>query len=246
MAADDGPGRDPISRFHHYDLYALAAVAQPVVARDVRPDEVVHHAGLELPIEETNQLEGDPVSGVARDQVPLRPERPADRRVGRAPLDPDAVAAVAKGLQPIEVRPDPTARDLVPPGPWGAGARDEDAVRRLNAIVHPAVRVESAARFAAALAADPSAVVVYDVPLLLEARAEDPWQLVVVAHAPVGLRRERLVSLRGMSPADADARIASQVDDERRLAIADVVIDTSGSMAQTLSQVDALWERLAG
>lgn len=123
---------------------------------------------------------------------------------------------------------------------------DEDAVRRLNAIVHPAVRVESAARFAAALAADPSAVVVYDVPLLLEARAEDPWELVVVAHAPVELRRERLVSRRGMSPADADARIASQVDDERRLAIADVVIDTSGSMAQTLSQVDALWERLAG
>lgn len=123
---------------------------------------------------------------------------------------------------------------------------DEDAVRRLNAIVHPAVRVESAARFAAALAADPDAVVVYDVPLLLEARAEDPWELVVVAHAPVELRRERLVSLRGMSPADADARIASQVDDERRLAIADVVIDTSGSMAQTLSQVDALWERLAG
>ena len=123
---------------------------------------------------------------------------------------------------------------------------DEDAVRRLNAIVHPAVRVESAARFAAAQAADPSAVVVYDVPLLLEARAEDPWELVVVAYAPVELRRERLVSLRGMSPADADARIASQVDDERRLAIADVVIDTSGSMAQTLSQVDALWERLAG
>lgn len=123
---------------------------------------------------------------------------------------------------------------------------DEDAVRRLNAIVHPAVRVESAARFAAAQAADPSAVVVYDVPLLLEARAEDPWELVVVAYAPVELRRERLVSLRGMSPADADARIASQVDDERRLAIADVVIDTSGSMAQTLSQVDALWERVAG
>ncbi|MDT0178725.1 dephospho-CoA kinase [Microbacterium sp. ARD31] len=123
---------------------------------------------------------------------------------------------------------------------------DEDAVRRLNAIVHPAVRVESAARFEAAQAADPSAVVVYDVPLLLEARAEDPWELVVVAYAPVELRRERLVSLRGMSPADADARIASQVDDERRLAIADVVIDTSGSMAQTLSQVDALWERVAG
>ncbi|MCM3696436.1 dephospho-CoA kinase [Microbacterium oleivorans] len=121
---------------------------------------------------------------------------------------------------------------------------DEDAVRTLNAIVHPAVRAESAARFAAAHAADPGAIVVYDVPLLLEARAEDPWELVVVAHAPVELRRERLVSLRGMSPADADARIASQVDDGRRLAIADVVIDTTGSMEETVAQVDALWERL--
>lgn len=122
---------------------------------------------------------------------------------------------------------------------------DEDAVRRLNAIVHPAVRVESAARFAAARAADPDGVVVYDVPLLLEARAEDPWELVVVAHAPVALRRERLISLRGMSPADADARIASQVDDERRLAIADVVIDTSGSVDETLAQVDELWRRVS-
>lgn len=123
---------------------------------------------------------------------------------------------------------------------------DEDAVRRLNAIVHPAVRVESAARFAAAHAADPDAVVVYDVPLLLEARAEDPWESVVVAHAPVDLRRERLITLRGMSPAEADARIASQVDDERRLAIADVVVDTSGTMAETLAQVDDLWQRLTG
>lgn len=121
---------------------------------------------------------------------------------------------------------------------------DEDAVRRLNAIVHPAVRAESARRFAAALARDPEAVVVYDVPLLLEARAEDPWELVVVAHAPAAQRRERLIELRGMTPGDADARIASQVDDDRRLRIADVVIDTSGDIADTIAQTDALWDRL--
>ncbi len=121
---------------------------------------------------------------------------------------------------------------------------DEAAVRRLNAIVHPAVRAESARRFAAALARDPEAVVVYDVPLLLEARAEDPWELVVVAHAPAVQRRERLIELRGMTPGDADARIASQVDDDRRLCIADVVIDTSGDIADTISQTDALWDRL--
>lgn len=122
---------------------------------------------------------------------------------------------------------------------------DPDAVARLNAIVHPAVREESARRFRAALDADPRAVVVYDVPLLLEARAEDPWELVVVAHAPAALRRDRLISLRGMTEADADARLAAQVDDARRLAVADIVIDTAGSIEETLAQTDDLWTRLS-
>ncbi|KRA23123.1 dephospho-CoA kinase [Microbacterium sp. Root61] len=121
---------------------------------------------------------------------------------------------------------------------------DPDAVRRLNAIVHPAVRTESTRRMQEALAADPAAVVVYDVPLLVEARASDPWQLIIVAHAPAEVRLERLVSLRGMTAEDATARIASQVSDEARLAIADVVIDTAGTMDDTLRQVDALWSEL--
>ncbi|WP_214466844.1 dephospho-CoA kinase [Microbacterium flavescens] len=121
---------------------------------------------------------------------------------------------------------------------------DDAAVKRLNAIVHPAVRAESARRFGEALDADPSAVVVYDVPLLVEARVDDPWDLVVVAHAPADLRRTRLVELRGMTDADAAARIASQVPDEARLAIADVVVDTTGSLDDTRRQVDDLWAAL--
>ncbi|TDN93121.1 dephospho-CoA kinase [Microbacterium sp. BK668] len=121
---------------------------------------------------------------------------------------------------------------------------DEAAVKRLNAIVHPAVRLESARRFAAAFAADPDAVVVYDVPLLVEARVDDPWDLIVVAHAPAGVRADRLVALRGLTEQDAAARIASQVPDDARLAVADVVIDTSGSIDDTLRQADDLWERL--
>jgi dephospho-CoA kinase len=121
---------------------------------------------------------------------------------------------------------------------------DADAVARLNAIVHPAVRDESARRFAAAFAADPDAIVVYDVPLLAEARLGDPWELIVVAHAPADLRRARLVELRGLSEADASARIASQVSDEERLSIADVVIDTADTMDETLRQVDELWATL--
>ncbi|WP_375384502.1 dephospho-CoA kinase [uncultured Microbacterium sp.] len=121
---------------------------------------------------------------------------------------------------------------------------DAGAIGRLNAIVHPAVRIESQRRITAALAADPAGVVVYDVPLLVEARADDPWELIVVAHAPAEVRARRLVEIRGMTEADAAARIASQASDDARLAIADVVIDTSGDIDQTIRQVDELWVSL--
>ncbi len=129
----------------------------------------------------------------------------------------------------------------------GLGSRvfgDADAIARLNRIVHPAVRAESQRRFDEAFAADPDAVVVYDVPLLVEARVDDPWELIVVAHAPADVRLRRLVDLRGMSETDAAARVASQVDDSARLAVADVVIDTAGTIDDTLRQVDELWAQL--
>lgn len=121
---------------------------------------------------------------------------------------------------------------------------DSARLAALNAIVHPAVRAESERRFGEALRADPGAVVVYDVPLLVETRADDPWDLVVVASAPADVRARRLVELRGMTPSDARARMAAQVDDAVRLGIADVVIDTAGTIGDTLRQTDALWERL--
>lgn len=133
---------------------------------------------------------------------------------------------------------------------------DDAALASLNAIVHPAVRAESKRRFDEALAADPDAVVVYDVPLLVEARADepllvearadDPWDLIVIAHAPADVRLERLRMDRGMTEADARARIAAQVGDDVRLRIADVVIDTTGTIDETLAQADALWERVSG
>ncbi|MFT4156334.1 MAG: dephospho-CoA kinase [Microbacterium sp.] len=121
---------------------------------------------------------------------------------------------------------------------------DAERLSVLNSIVHPAVRAESQRRFDQAFAEDPNAVVVYDVPLLVEARVDDPWDLVVVAHAPASERLRRLVTLRGMAEQEARARIDAQVSDERRLEIADIVIDTSGSLESTLEQVDALWDRL--
>jgi dephospho-CoA kinase len=123
---------------------------------------------------------------------------------------------------------------------------DPALLNQLNAIVHPAVREESARRFEEALAHDPDAVVVYDVPLLVEARVDDPWDLIVVAHAPASVRHQRLVEVRGMDERAAQDRIDAQVSDDRRLAIADVVIDTSATLERTLEQTDALWERISG
>ncbi|MFS0894023.1 dephospho-CoA kinase [Microbacterium sp. 179-I 3D3 NHS] len=126
------------------------------------------------------------------------------------------------------------------------GARvfgDATLLGRLNAIVHPAVREESQRRFEEALA-DPQAVVVYDVPLLVEARVDDPWDMIVVAHAPASERLRRLVELRGMDARAAQERIDAQVSDDQRLAIADVVIDTASDIAETHAQTDALWERI--
>lgn len=123
---------------------------------------------------------------------------------------------------------------------------EPEELAALNAIVHPAVRVESQRRMREAVEADADAVVVYDVPLLVEARADDPWELIVVADAPAEQRIRRMVELRGMDEEEARRRIRSQVPDDRRRAIADVLIDTSGTLDDTLRQTDALWERLRG
>ncbi|MFD5600552.1 dephospho-CoA kinase [Leucobacter sp. NPDC058333] len=122
---------------------------------------------------------------------------------------------------------------------------DAAALADLNAIVHPEVRRLFAERVAAVTAADPEAIVVYEVPLLVETAARDEaWDLVVVAEADEDTRVERMVRLRGMTEADARQRIARQASDAARRAIADVVIDTSGSESDTLAQVDRLWKRL--
>lgn len=158
----------------------------------------------------------------------------------QAPGSP-VLEAIAEEFGEAMVRPDGSLdRSALGAHVFG----DAERVARLNAIVHPAVGEESRRRFDAAFAADPAAVVVYDVPLLAEARAGDDWDLVVVAQAPQDVRIRRMVELRGMTPEDALARVASQASDARRLALADVVIDTAGSIEETIAQTDALWERL--
>ncbi|GAA4624197.1 dephospho-CoA kinase [Cellulomonas oligotrophica] len=122
---------------------------------------------------------------------------------------------------------------------------DPAARARLDAIVHPVVRRLAAEREAAAATLDAGAVVVHDIPLLVETGQADDFHVVVVVDAPALLRVERLVRLRGMTRQDAEARVAAQADDAVRLSAADVVLDGSGSEDVLRAQVDVLWLRLA-
>jgi dephospho-CoA kinase len=123
---------------------------------------------------------------------------------------------------------------------------DEGARLALNGITHPAVWRRARELFDQAEAHDPGAVVVYDVPLLAEAAADRPirFDRVVVVHASAETRLARLVGLRGMNEADARRRLSAQATDAERLALADDVIDSDGTLEHTLEQVDALWSRV--
>jgi dephospho-CoA kinase len=116
--------------------------------------------------------------------------------------------------------------------------RDDDARKKLNGIVHPLVG-KRRAEIIAAVAED--AVVVEDIPLLVESGMAPLFPLVVVVHADAEVRVRRLVEQRGMSEEDARARIAAQADDEQRRAVADVWLDNSGSPAELVRRAHDVW-----
>ena len=118
---------------------------------------------------------------------------------------------------------------------------DEQKLASLNAIVHPRVgaRMRELER-----AAGPSSIVVHDVPLIAENGLADAYDLVVVVDVSPRIQLDRLVRHRGMSRAQAQARMAAQARREQRLSIADIVVDNSGSLAELDRQVGELWSEL--
>ncbi|WP_218041679.1 dephospho-CoA kinase [Acrocarpospora macrocephala] len=118
---------------------------------------------------------------------------------------------------------------------------DPAQLKALNAIVHPKVgaRVTELQQ-----AAPADAIVVYDVPLLAENDLASLYDKVIVVDADDDVRLTRLTHLRGMSPEDAQARIAAQATREARLSIADIVIDNNGPLSALDAQVAELWHEL--
>ena len=123
--------------------------------------------------------------------------------------------------------------------------RDPASRATLNAIVHPLVgQWMRAADQAAEEGADGAVIIVHDVPLLAENRRAGDFDLVIVVDVPPELQLERLVSQRGMTSDQARARMAAQASREQRLAVADIVIDNSGSLGDLDRRVAAVWTDL--
>lgn len=120
---------------------------------------------------------------------------------------------------------------------------DARGTERLNAIMHPLIRAESERRISTA---GDEAIVVYDMPLLLETGQQEVVDLVVVVDVPEEMQVERAVGQRGLDEADVRRRMQVQVTRSDRLAAADIVIDNSGDLSRTQQEVDRLWQRLTG
>ncbi|MEU8794690.1 dephospho-CoA kinase [Streptomyces sp. NPDC048643] len=119
---------------------------------------------------------------------------------------------------------------------------DPEKLAALNAIVHPLVGTRSRTLEDAAPA---DAVVVHDVPLLAENGLAPLYDLVIVVDARPETQLDRLVRLRGMTEEDARARMAVQAPREKRLAVADIVIDNDVPLADLERRVADVWGDLA-
>ncbi len=112
---------------------------------------------------------------------------------------------------------------------------------KLNAIVHPLVgrRMQELEQ-----AAGEAAIVVHDIPLLAENHLADNFDEVVVVDVPPRVQAERLAKERGMTPEQAGARMRAQATREERLAVATIVVDNSGSLAELDRETGDLWAEL--
>lgn len=171
---------------------------------------------------------------------------------GAVLIDADAVVRELQGPGGAAIEPMVEAFGSGILGPDGAldrpalGRRvfaDPQARERLNAIVHPLVRERSRELVEQARAKRPGAVIVRDIPLLVETGQAEEMDLVLVIEAPREQRIRRMVEDRGMSPEDAAARIDAQATDAQRREAADDVLVNDGTVAELVAAVDAWWER---
>ncbi|OYW47144.1 MAG: dephospho-CoA kinase [Sphingomonadales bacterium 12-68-11] len=171
-------------------------------------------------------------------------------RLGVPVFDADAIVRALQGPKGAlverieEAFPGTTGAQGVDRPRLGAAVfGDPEALARLEAIVHPAVR---AARAEFLLEHAGAPLVVFDIPLLFEKGGVDEVGAVVVVSAPAEVQRARVLARPGMTPERFAQILALQLPDAEKRARANYVIDTGGSLAATEDQVAALVEKLRG
>jgi len=177
------------------------------------------------------------------------------------------VSAILSELGAVVIDADLLAREVVAPGTEGLAAvveafgpdvlgpdggldrprlgalvfADPERRRALEAIIHPRVRARAAEIEAAA---PEGAVVVHDIPLLAETGQAASFDAVVVVDVPVEVQVDRMVRIRGMSEADARARIAAQADRDARLGVATYVVENTGSLEDLHARVEEVYRTI--
>jgi len=177
------------------------------------------------------------------------------------------VSAILAELGAVVIDADLLAREVVAPGTEGLAAvveefgpdvlgpdggldrprlgalvfADPERRRALESIIHPRVRARAAEIEAAAPA---GAVVVHDIPLLAETGQAASFEAVVVVDVPVEVQVDRMVRVRGMSEADARARIAAQADRDARLAVATYVVENTGDLDELRARVEEVYRTI--
>ncbi|MET3210246.1 UNVERIFIED_CONTAM: dephospho-CoA kinase [Paenibacillus sp. PvR008] len=120
-----------------------------------------------------------------------------------------------------------------------------DPVQRqaLNDITHPAIREEMRTRMESYEREHPDKLVLADIPLLYESGLESLYDEIMVVYVPRDVQLQRLMLRDGLTEEQAGLRLSAQMDIEQKRSLADIVIDNSGTQAETKQQIDQFWQR---
>ncbi len=122
--------------------------------------------------------------------------------------------------------------------------KDKQKIEKLNKIVHPWVGSRFSTLSEEIRAKDPEAILVYDVPLLIEAGMQNMVEHILLVYVPREVQLERLKKRDGLSRSEAELRLNAQMSLEEKRKRADTVIDNSGLLEATARQVDLFWEKI--